>query len=393
MPAAVQLTDQVNDFLRTGYHFRYNRLTEETEFRPQADSSAPYRPVGKRELNSLCLAAHAQGIPCWDKDIQRYIYSTEVPAYHPFQLYMESLPAWDGTDRLDDLARRVSSDAVWLSGFRRWMLGLAAQWMGITGRHGNGVAPILVSARQGCLKSTFCKSLMPEPLLRYYTDEVDLTSRGNITRKMSEMGLLNLDEFDKYPASRMPQLKNLLQMADLNLCKAYQKNFRNLPRIASFIGTSNRFDLLTDPTGSRRFLCVEVRHRIDCSDIPHDQIYAQLRHLLLAGERYWFTADEERELQSHNRSFQRHDLADDLLHQCFRPATSSDDASIVLRLTAADIFRQLRSFNAAAMRQLHPNTFAQKLSPAGFRRQRGHYNSYYAVVPLIGPLAQAKPDE
>mgnify|MGYP000778262486 CR=1 FL=1 len=52
------------------------------------------------------------------------------------------------------------------------------------------------------------------------------------------MGLLNMDEFDKYGTQQMPLLKNLMQMANLNICKAYQKNFRNLPRIASFIGTS-----------------------------------------------------------------------------------------------------------------------------------------------------------
>jgi predicted P-loop ATPase len=29
-------------------------------------------------------------------------------------------------------------------------------------------------------------------------------------------------------------------------------------RYASFIATSNQKDLLTDPTGSRRFICIEV---------------------------------------------------------------------------------------------------------------------------------------
>ena len=82
----------------------------------------------------------------------------------------------------------------------------------------------------------------------------------------------------------MPLLKNLMQMSDLNIRKAYQQSFRQLPRVASFIGTSNRFDLLTDPTGSRRFLCVEVERVIDCTHIEHDQIYAQLKAELACGE-------------------------------------------------------------------------------------------------------------
>lgn len=84
-----------------------------------------------------------------------------------------------------------------------------------------------------------------------------------------------------------------MQMSNLNICKAYQKNFRSLPRIASFIGTSNRTDLLCDPTGSRRFICIEAEHDIDCTGIEHSQIYAQLKEELLAGACHWFNKEED----------------------------------------------------------------------------------------------------
>lgn len=51
-------------------------------------------------------------------------------------------------------------------------------------------------------------------------DKVDLTSQGHIERRLAEMGLLNLDEFDKYAPTKMPLLKNLMQMASLSLCKS-----------------------------------------------------------------------------------------------------------------------------------------------------------------------------
>lgn len=379
----VSLTEQVNRFLQSAYDLRYNLLTEETEFRPAGKTRQDFTPIGKRELNSLCLEAHARGILCWDKDISRYLYSTSVAEYHPFRLYFDELAPWDGIDRLDALARRVSSEPLWIAGFHTWMLGLTAQWMGRTGKHANSVAPLLVSSRQGCLKSTFCKCLMPDSLSRYYSDEVELTSRSNVTRKMSEMGLLNLDEFDKYPAGKMPLLKNLMQMAELNLCKAYQKNFRNLPRIASFIGTSNRFDLLADTTGSRRFLCVEVKGKIDCNGIEHEQIYAQLKQELQDGTRYWFTAEEEQALQEHNRAFQRRSLTDEVLFSCFRPATEEDAKETVSNLSAADMFKTMKKQNPAAMRGANPSKFAQLLVPAGFSRKRGRYNNFYPVVKLV----------
>lgn len=91
-PAPVSLTEHVNAFLQSTYDFRYNLLTEETEYRPAGKVGEAFSPVGKRELNTLCLEAHAQGIACWDKDISRYLYSTCVPGYHPFTFTWMNFP-------------------------------------------------------------------------------------------------------------------------------------------------------------------------------------------------------------------------------------------------------------------------------------------------------------
>lgn len=376
----LRLTQEVRAFLQEHYDFRYNLLTEETEFRPTSKPGVPFEPVGKRELNTFCMEAHDQGISCWDKDLSRYVYSTRIPAYHPFRLYIEELPAWDGTDRLEALARRVSGHPLWVKSFHTWMLGLTAQWAGISGVHANSVAPLLVSSEQGRQKSTFCKALMPQVLSRYYMDNLKLTAQGKAERLLAEMGLINMDEFDKYSTQQMPLLKNLMQMANLNICKAYQKNFRNLPRIASFIGTSNRFDLLTDPTGSRRFICVEVEHNIDCAGIEHEQIYAQLKAELVAGARSWFTKEEERELQRHNTAFYHPCPAEEVFHACFRIAELEDEEQE--RLSAADIFRRLKMYNPSAMRGSNPATFAQVLLATGVTRKHTKYGNVYLVKPL-----------
>ena len=340
----VRLTQEVRTFLQKQYDFRYNLLTEETEYRPANKRAVPFEPVNKRELNTFCMEAHDQGISCWDKDLSRYIYSTCIPEYHPFRLYMEELPGWDGTDRLEALAQRVSDNQLWIKSFHTWMLGLTAQWLGMTGIHANSVAPILVSSEQGRQKSTFCKALMPPALSRYYMDNLKLSAQGKPERLLAEMGLLNMDEFDKYGTQQMPLLKNLMQMANLNICKAYQKNFRNLPRIM------------------------------------HDQIYAQLKAELLSGIRYWFTKEEERELQRHNAAFYHPCPAEEIFHACFRIAKDDEEGSE--RLSASDIFRRLKMYNPAAMRGSNPATFAQVLLAAGVTRKHTKYGNVYLVKPM-----------
>ena len=371
------LTENVESFLKSHYDFRYNVLTEETEFRSLERMSEGFQSVNQRVLNTLCLEAHEAGIACWDRDLSRCIYSTRIVDYHPFRLYLDELPKWDGVDRVLALARRVSENPLWEKEFRIWMLGMTAQWMGIMGDHANSVAPLLISTEQGYLKSTFCKSLLPSVLQRYYMDKVDLTSQGNVERRLAEMGLLNLDEFDKYSPAKMPLLKNLVQMASLSLCKAYQKNYRSLPRIASFIGTSNRKDLLTDPTGSRRFICVVVEHPIDCKAIEYEQLYAQLKEEVLSGERYWFTKEEEQELQRNNLSFYRQGPVEDVLRSCYRSVEKGEECEL---LSAADIFQCLKKKNPAAMRGANPASLAQILVTVGIERKHTKFGNVYRVI-------------
>lgn len=378
----VLLTQQVITFLNARYDFRYNLLTEETEFRPYGRRDISFRNIGKRELNSFCLEAHNEGINCWDKDLQRYIYSTQVESYHPFRLFMEELPDWDGNERLESLAKRVADSPLWIKSFHTWMLGLAAQWMGMEQVQANSVAPILISEEQGRHKSTFCRSLMPPQLARYYSDNLKLTAQGNPERLLAEMGLLNMDEFDKYGPQKMPLLKNLMQMSSLNICKAYQKNFRALPRIASFIGTSNRTDLLHDPTGSRRFICIEVEHDIDCSGMDHSQIYAQLKAELLSGVRHWFSKEEEQALQSHNLPYYRVNPIEDIVRSTYAPAIWGEPDC--LSLTSAIIHQELKKKFPAALRGCSPIQLAQVLTAAGISRRHTRLGNVYAVKRVKG---------
>lgn len=138
---------------------------------------------------------------------------------------MQELPLWDGTDRLTDLAQRVSAHDYWVRSFHRWMLAMVAQWMGLDDTHANSVAPILVSQKQGKQKSTYIKMLIPPELQNYYTDDFNLNAKGQATRKLSEYGLVCMDEFDKETTKKMPLLKNLMQMASLSFIKSYQKEF------------------------------------------------------------------------------------------------------------------------------------------------------------------------
>ena len=380
------LMQEVTAFLTSRYHFRFNVLTEETEVASVEhgipDDHLRYAKVDERWMNSLSLEAIEAGIDCWDRDIQRFVRSRRISEYHPFTAYFERLPEWDGTDRVSALARRVSDDPVWVNGFHRWMLGLSAQWMQFrpdTNR-ANSVAPLLVSSRQGLGKSTFCRLLMPDALKAYYTESYDLSSPASAEARLAAYGLINLDEFDKLGASKMPLLKNLMQASALNIRKAYKRSASALPRIASFIGTSNREDLLVDRTGSRRFLCVSLEHAIDCTTpVAHEQLYAQLKAELLSGERSWFNKEEEQAIQQHNALFYKHVPEEEVFRLCFRFATEEDEPQEVLTLSATQLFERMKSVHPSAMRGMTAYSLSRILPQLGERVHTAKGNVYRVV--------------
>ena len=384
------LMQEVTAFLTSRYRFRFNVLTEETEVAEVTnnipDAHLRYAKVDERWMNTLSMEAIETGIDCWDRDIQRFVRSRRISEYHPFTAYFEQLPEWDGTDRVSALARRVSDNPVWVNGFHRWMLGLSAQWMQFhpdtnNANRANSVAPLLVSSRQGLGKSTFCRLLMPDALKAYYTESYDLGSPASAEAKLAACGLINLDEFDKLSASKMPLLKNLMQASALNIRKAYKRSASALPRIASFIGTSNREDLLVDRTGSRRFLCVSLEHAIDCvTPVEHEQLYAQLKAELLSGERSWFNKEEEQAIQQHNALFYKHIPEEEVFRLCFRFATKEDHPQEVLTLSATQLFERMKSAHPSAMKGMTAYSLSRILPQLGERVHTAKGNVYRVVA-------------
>ena len=389
------LMQEVTAFLTSRYRFRFNVLTEETEVADVAnitniennlpDAHPRYAKVDERWMNTLSMEAIETGIDCWDRDIQRFVRSRRISEYHPFTAYFEQLPEWDGKDRVSALARRVSDDPVWVNGFHRWMLGLSAQWMQFRSdanstNRANSVAPLLVSSRQGLGKSTFCRLLMPDALKAYYTESYDLGSPASAEAKLAACGLINLDEFDKLSASKMPLLKNLMQASALNIRKAYKRSASALPRIASFIGTSNREDLLVDRTGSRHFLCVSLEHAIDCvTPVEHEQLYAQLKAELLSGERGWFNKEEEQAIQQHNALFYKHIPEEEVFRLCFRFATKEDHPQEVLTLSATQLFERMKATHPSVMRGMTAYSLSRILPRLGERVHTAKGNVYRVV--------------
>ena len=372
-----QTTRRLKTFLNTRFDFRHNRLTGVTEYREKGAVGFPFRPIDEREMNGLIVDVRLAGIPCWSSLIPTLVLSNKVESFNPFHLYLSELPQWDGTDRVTPLLQRVSDEEIWLRGGRYWLRALTAQWMGAERSHANSLMPILISSEQGLGKSTFCRQLLPDSLRGYYLDNLNLSPGTSPEKKLVTKGLINLDEFDKISEKRQPDLKNLLQMLSVPVYRGKRLGYVTEPRLASFIGTTNSRQILCDVSGSRRFLCVEVRQCIPDTTLEHKQLYAQLKYELAHGERDYLTKEEERELQRKNQRFYRRSVLEDVFFACFRVPEEEDEGRW---LTAADMFRMMSKHNPSAMRGISAKQLSYHLSGWGLKHKHTNHGNYYWVA-------------
>lgn len=375
-----RLSLQMDEFMNRRYEFRYNAQIGEVEYRERFSFQFYFHPIDKRAQNSIMLDAQSEGIGVWDRDIARYLYSNRVPIYNPLKEFLFHLPRWDGKDRIGELAARVPCrNPYWGVLFHRWFLNMVSHWRGTDKLHANSTSPILVG-EQGTRKSTFCRELIPPALRAYYTDSIDFSRKRDAELYLNRFALINIDEFDQITVTQQGFLKHILQKPVVNLKKPYGRSVLELQRFASFIGTSNQKDLLSDPTGSRRFICVEVIAGIDTTQpIDYEQLYAQAMHEIYSGERYWFDSEDERLMTESNREFEQTPAILQLFHQFFRAAQTEEEGEL---LTPVEIMNYLKKKSGISLSDNKVYHFGRLLRKCGITSKHTFKGTVYHVVRL-----------
>ena len=376
--------EDIREVVEQRWELRYNELDNNVELRPAAEPGADFVPLNERLHNSLVMEVQNRMPLCYRSWVDCYLFSTHVPAYHPLRHYVEHLPAWDGHDYVGDVARQVSADAQWEWVFRRWLRAMVSGWTGGSGDRcvfQNQLAPLLVSERQGLGKSTFCRSLLPPVLRRFYLDKFDINAESHAEKRLGTMALISMDEFDRYSERQMGTLKNLMQLTEVTLRRPHGRSSFIQRRTASFIGTSNFAELLTDPTGSRRFYCQMVTQYVGAVRVPHEQLYAQLLAEIAAGEPVIFSKEEEAQIERHNAQFYRESPLQDTFARIFACAASPDDASTEW-LSAGEIFETMKTHSPKVLQGVTISRMGRTLRRIGLRRTHTEAGNRYAVVRL-----------
>ena len=137
-------------------------------------------------------------------------------------------------------------------------------------------------------------------------------------------------------------------MPFINERKAYARYHENLPHLASFCGTGNNVQFLSDTTGTRRWLPFEVESIESplSSPFDYDGIYSQAYALYQQGFRYWFDRPEIERLQRHNEAYETSRTEHELVFWYFRPPRKGEEGEFMpvgmaMQIVSANISQKI----------------------------------------------------
>ena len=376
-------------FLNEHYRFRRNVLNGKVEFMtlPEGED-AHWRPLTQEALNSIFLKAEREqimeeGSP--KSQIKMYVQSEEVPLYNPVKEFLDSLPQWDGKNHVAQVFSRLPGISTEQHSFLAiWLRAVVAHWLQWDTLHGNECVPTLIGS-QGCGKTTFVRRLLPPHLRQYFLDHLNLSNKFDKEMALTSNLLVNLDELEAISRSQQAALKQTLSKSKVNGRPIFGRTQEDRPRFASFVATTNNPHPLTNPTGSRRYICLTIPEGqlIDNEgDIDYGQLYAQVLYELRELKApYWFNNLEVQRIQQLNQNYlEQKDIAE-MVEICFRKpeegeASQAMDCKQLLELVQKEY-------------PLLPNTRSTKIhiglamKESGYDMTKRGNRPYYKVVPII----------
>ena len=375
-------TKQLMDFLNAHYKFRYNTIMGYTEYKDNEYHYMEWMPVDDRTLKGMTMKVRLAGIDARDNDVRRYVQSNMIKPHDPIADYLwAQYYKWDGKDHIRKLARTVpTKNPHWEDWFYTWFLGMVRQWQ-VTNlaKYGNQAVPLLIST-QGWNKTTFCEQLLPPELSFGYTGNLQLDNKKQVLQQIAQMLLINLDEFNQIsPHTQQGFLKNIITLSSVKIKRPYGRHVEDFPRRASFIATTNQTDVLADPSGSRRFLGVELTGPIDVSTPPnYEQLYAQAMRALHQHEPYYFGPAETQQIMEWNSQFSVKTAGEQFFLDYFEPAVKESEGEW---MSASAIFSFLKEkVGVSLLKPANVAAFGRRLSNIpGLKKRVTSSNSEYLV--------------
>lgn len=397
------------EYLSAHYKIRYNSIKLELQILPIGNASVgelnrtrPGASWKKINENSLFIEMQKKGINISIDKLVAILKSDYTSEYNPVTTYFNTLAAYmpahpsstgggqvggGEPDYISKLASFINckEPAQFLHHFKKWLARTVK--CATVPEYFNKQALIFVSPKQNDGKSTFCRFLCPPALSDYIAE--DITNDKDARILLCRNFLINLDELAVLSKQEINSLKAFFSKTQINERLPYDRTNSIIPRIASFIGSTNQDEFLSDETGSVRWLCFAI-DGINWNykkEIDINRVWAQA--LYLANDPTFepeLTRDDIAENEQRNRDFQILSIERELINKAFQVPHYSDGECSRIRdaifMTSTEIMQHLMATEIIPARGLNKIAIGRAMKQEGFERDKHNGVYGYHVIPL-----------
>lgn len=216
--------------------------------------------------------------------------------FHPVRDYLDSLPEWDGIERVDDLFIRYlqADDTPYVRAVTRKTFAAAVARVYVPGIKFDCV-PVL-DGDQGIGKSTIVKDLVTS---EYYSETLSLTDMDDKSgaEKLQGFWAVEIGELAGMKKADIEKVKAFLSTCDDKYRPSYGKVVESHPRQCIIIATVNgERGYLRDITGNRRFWIIKLHQKKqkktwDFTPEYRAQFWAEAKEIWKSGEKLYLEGD------------------------------------------------------------------------------------------------------
>jgi len=283
-----------------------------------------FQRVGDHEENSMLRWLHLHDQIISVSMLHNILTSNFSKDFNPFSEYFKNLKKVDkNIDYIGQLIATVKTedDEYWDKCFRKWFV---AYVMSLYRKKVINHTIIVFVGGQGVGKTSWSRLLSPIALKEYLSPTAMAADQKDTQIMLAECCLIILDELEALNRRDLAAFKDLITLEFVHVRRPYGRYAINLCRYASFIASVNSTQILTDPTGSRRYLCstvksIDYEHTVDI-----DACMAQALALGKSGFKYWFDQKEIKELTDHNEAYMAKSIEEETIETWLRPVTPEE---------------------------------------------------------------------
>lgn len=363
---------RIEKFINKRYEIRLDMVSNTMEVKDKSGTEG-FKANPKLE-STLNLELMRAGFNSTKHYVSTLLSSDFVRTYHPIRTYFETLPAWDGMDRITRMSECLKGNDS-----ERKLLNLhftkhivrcvaSAFIKGYFNKH----CFVIIGTGQSQGKTTYIRNLTPKQLEQYQADAILDWKDKDANIALGSNWIINLDELANLNKDETNSLKATLSRNQIKVRRPYEKVETEIPRLANFFGSTNDLQFLTDLTGNVRWICFRI-YGIDwdkSNSIEIDQFWAQAFHLFQNGFDYQLSTAELRENDVRNELFMLSSPEKEAIQRFIEPGMKGVEVpelgGLAKFATASELMKLINSKSGNAFRS--DSKFGKAMQACGFVR-------------------------